>query len=132
MDIKKDANLKEELKTLIWGDCPPDCNHLPLKTNIAEDEVCKDCIADEIMLRVAKQLATVASEIEVGDVVQINEKFGREGWVGAFVQITDIQEWGIIGFVHQIISEKKNGQVPVNLKWEWIEHVGTATLRPAE
>lgn len=67
-----------------------------------------------------------------GDVFQINEKHGRNGWVGAFVMATEIRPWGIQGFVSHIETHDEQRRAYIRLKWEEIEHIGRATLVPED
>lgn len=66
-----------------------------------------------------------------GDVYQIVDRDpGRSGWYGALVLATESRNWGIIGFLHHVISHTECGQVHVRLKWEQVEFVGEAPLQP--
>ena len=67
---------------------------------------------------------------EPGDVFQINQKHGREGWIGAFVLATEIKPWGIQGFVAHIESDDEQRSAFIRLKWEEIEFIGRAVLIP--
>ena len=72
------------------------------------------------------------SRIVVGDVVQIVETHGRAGWVGAFVLVTELKGWGIMGYVHVVETHDKCGFAYIRLKWDDIEYVGKATLTPGD
>ena len=67
---------------------------------------------------------------KVGDVFQITEKHGREGWIGAFVLATEIKSFGIQGFVAHIVSHDKQQSVYIRLSWDEIEFIGHAILTP--
>jgi hypothetical protein len=72
---------------------------------------------------------------KVGSVVQINEHHdpgdgSRMGWVGAFVLVTELKGWGVMGFVHHVDTHDKSANAYIRLKWEHIEFVGQATLVP--
>jgi len=69
-------------------------------------------------------------EYKVGDVFQINEKHGRNGWIGAFVLATEIKPWGIQGFVANIDSHDEQSRIYIRLRWDEIEYVGPAILVP--
>ncbi len=70
---------------------------------------------------------------EVGDVYQItDESEGREGWLGAFVLVTEPKTWGIMGFVHSIDTHESSSQVFIRLGWSKVEFVGSAPLTRAE
>jgi hypothetical protein len=67
---------------------------------------------------------------EVGDVVQIIETHGRNGWIGAFVMVTEVKSFGIQGFVTTIKSHEEQTQAYIRLPWNQFEYVGKATLTP--
>lgn len=56
-------------------------------------------------------------------VVQINEN-GQEGWVGCLVQVSDVRNWGVQGWV-QVPEE---GLAYIRLKWEEIDYIGQAVM----
>ena len=68
-----------------------------------------------------------------GDVVQINDTFGedRQGWIGAFVLVTEVREWGVIGFVHVIERHTEHGRAFIRIKWGAMDYIGQAILVPA-
>lgn len=70
------------------------------------------------------------SEVEVGSVYQINENHGRQGWIGAFVLVTEVKSWGIQGFVCQIETHDVQRQAFIRLKWDEIDLIGRAPLVP--
>lgn len=70
------------------------------------------------------------TQLCVGDVVQINEKEGRGGWIGAFVIVTEVKSRGILGFVHIIETHDKYARAYIRLSFDNIEYVGRATLMP--
>jgi hypothetical protein len=67
-----------------------------------------------------------------GDVFQINEKHGRNGWMGAFVMATEIKPWGIQGFVHQLTDHEHYGRAYIRLIWDEVDFVGHANLIPQD
>jgi len=67
-----------------------------------------------------------------GDVFQINEKHGRDGWTGAFVMAEEIKSWGIQGYVHVVKTHQEYGRAYIRLKWEEIDFVGRAPLVPED
>jgi hypothetical protein len=68
----------------------------------------------------------------VGDVFQINEKHGRNGWVGAFVLATEIKSWGIHGFVSHVETHDQQNRAYIRLKWEEMDYIGHAPLVPGD
>ncbi len=71
--------------------------------------------------------------IKVGSVVQINEKHGRLGWMGAFLLVTELKSWGVMGFVHVINThEDPPGFAYIRLKFEEVDYIGQALLVPDE
>ncbi len=69
--------------------------------------------------------------MKTGDLYQI-VKSQKPGWIGAIVMATEIKPWGIQGFVHVIETNDSSGRAYTRLKWEDIEHVGTAHLIPSD
>ncbi len=67
-----------------------------------------------------------------GDVFQITEAHGRQGWIGSFVMATEIKPWGIQGFVPIIKTHDEQNRAYIRLKWSEIEFVGHAPLMPAD
>lgn len=65
-----------------------------------------------------------------GDVFQITEAHGRQGWIGAFVLATEIKTWGIQGFVVHVQTHDEQSKAYIRLKWEEIEYIGHAVLIP--
>ena len=65
---------------------------------------------------------------EPGDVFQINQNHGRNGWIGAFVLSTEITKWGINGFVHLIKTHNEMACAFIRLEWKEIDYVGPAVL----
>ena len=56
-------------------------------------------------------------------VVQINEN-GPEGWIGCFVQVSEIKTWGIQGWV----EIPKGGSAYIRLKSKEFDYIGEALL----
>lgn len=73
-----------------------------------------------------------AAARKVGDVFQIIETHGRQGWIGAFVMATEIKTWGIQGFVPYIKTHDEQTRIYIRLKWDEIEYIGHAPLMPAD
>ena len=67
-----------------------------------------------------------------GDVFQINEHHGRKGWIGAFVLATEIETWGIVGFVCHVATHEEQHRAYIRLEWDHVDFVGTAPLHPNE
>ncbi|MBC8147426.1 MAG: hypothetical protein H8E98_05520 [Bacteroidetes bacterium] len=65
--------------------------------------------------------------IKINSVVQINET-SREGWIGCLVQVSELKDWGIQGWV-QIPMQ---GSAYIRLKWDEIDYIGEAVLYPQE
>lgn len=65
-------------------------------------------------------------------VVQINHENGRNGWIGAFVTVTEVRKWGVIGFVHIMDTHDLSGRAYIRLKWEEIDYIGMAKLIPKD
>jgi len=68
----------------------------------------------------------------IGDVFQINENHGRQGWIGAFVMATEIKTWGIQGFVVHIKTHDKQSRAFIRLKWEELDYIGHSNFVPAD
>lgn len=68
----------------------------------------------------------------VGDVFQINERHGRQGWVGAFLMATEIKPWGVQGFVSHVVSHDEQARAYIRLKYEELDFIGHAPLIPAD
>ena len=69
---------------------------------------------------------------QVGDVFQINERHGRQGWIGAFVMATEIRKWGIQGFVSHVETHDKQTRAYIRLEWYHVDYVGRAPLIPQD
>jgi hypothetical protein len=74
-----------------------------------------------------------APSVKEGSVVQINEEMdpGRKGWIGAFVLVTEVRSWGVVGFVHTLEDHDHSGAAYIRLKWGTFDHIGEAKLVPA-
>lgn len=70
------------------------------------------------------------STVQPGDVVQINQKHALAGWVAAFVLVTEVRSWGIVGYVPHVATHQDQHQSFVRLKWEAVDRVGKAPLVP--
>ncbi len=69
-----------------------------------------------------------AQAIAIGDVVQINERYEKPGWIGAFVLVTELKTFGVMGFVHVIGNNQGSGRAYIILKWDVIDRIGSAAL----
>lgn len=67
---------------------------------------------------------------EIGDVFQITEVHGRDGWIGAFVLATEIKSFGIQGFVSHIVDHNTQTQAYIRLSWDEIAFIGHTHLIP--
>ena len=76
--------------------------------------------------------STANNGYTVGDVFQITDVHGRNGWIGAFVMATVIKSWGIQGFVSQIETHDEQRRAYIRLNWNEIEYVGHAVLIPQD
>lgn len=65
-----------------------------------------------------------------GDVFQINETHGREGWIGVFILATEIRTWGIQGFTTCIKTHNEKNLAYIRLEWSEIDYIGRAALIP--
>lgn len=68
----------------------------------------------------------------IGDVFQINERHGRQGWIGAFVLATEIKGWGIQGFVHHTETHEEYSRAYIRLKWDEVDYIGHTNLMPED
>ena len=71
------------------------------------------------------------AEHRPGDVFQITEAHGRNGWIGSFVLAEEIRPWGIQGFVVALKTHDTQERAYIRLKWSEIEYIGRAALVPA-
>jgi hypothetical protein len=62
-------------------------------------------------------------KIKVNSVVQINEK-GQEGWIGCLLQVSEVKEWGIMGWVQMPMQ----GAAYLRVKFEALEYIGQAIM----
>ncbi len=62
--------------------------------------------------------------VQENSVVQINEK-GQAGWVGCFVQVSEVKSWGIQGWVQIPMQE---GQAYIRVPWDQMDYIGEAAL----
>lgn len=69
-------------------------------------------------------------EVKPGDVFQSVES--REGWRGAFVMVSEVKTWGIVGYVHVIKTHDESAKAYIRYKWDDIEYVGKAVLVPQD
>lgn len=60
-------------------------------------------------------------------VVQINEK-GQDGWVGCLVQVDEVKNWGIQGWV----KIPRSGDAYIRLEWDVIDYIGQAVMIQGE
>lgn len=66
--------------------------------------------------------------INENSVVQVNE-FGPKEFVGCFVIVTKVEEWGIQG---NVPVPNGKGNIWINLEWAQLEYIGQAILRLEE
>ena len=71
-------------------------------------------------------------QYKVGDVFQINEKNERQGLIGSYIMPTEIKSWGIQGFVAHVETFDEQKRIFLRLKWDQIDYVGPAVLKPAD
>jgi hypothetical protein len=70
--------------------------------------------------------------IEKNDVFQITDIHGRDGWIGCFVQASEIKSWGIQGYVCIIETHDKQSKAYIRLNWNEIEYIGKAVMVPKD
>jgi hypothetical protein len=64
-------------------------------------------------------------DVKENSVVQLNEN-AAEGWVGCFLQVSEVKSWGVQGWV-QI---PKGGSAYLRPTWEQMDYIGEAVLTP--
>ena len=69
-------------------------------------------------------------EFKPGDVFQINEKHGRQGFIGAFLMATEIKSFGVQGFVHDVTTFDSHSKIFLRVPFEEVDFVGKARLVP--
>ena len=62
-------------------------------------------------------------EIKVNSVVQLNER-AEEGWVGCFLQVSEVKNWGVQGWV----KIPMQGSAYLRPTWDQIDYIGEAIL----
>lgn len=62
-------------------------------------------------------------DILVNDIVQITEN-GQEGWVGALLVVSEVRQWGILGYTKIPLQ----GDAYLRVPFEQCELVGRALL----
>jgi hypothetical protein len=65
------------------------------------------------------------SLVKENSVVQINEN-GQEGWIGCFLQVSEVKTWGIMGWVQIPMG----GSAYLRPTWNQIDYIGNAVLVP--
>ena len=69
--------------------------------------------------------------IRIGSVVQITDMPpSHQGWVGAFLLVTDLKSFGVQGFVHTIQFHDRHQQAYTRLTWEQLHYIGQAEMLP--
>lgn len=67
-----------------------------------------------------------------GSVVQITDETpGRDGWLGAFVMVTEVKSWGVQGFVHMLKGHDEKAEAYIRLAHGKYEYIGEACMVPA-
>lgn len=61
--------------------------------------------------------------VVVNSVVQLNEK-AQEGWVGCFLQVSEVKNWGVQGWVQIPMG----GSAYLRPTWDQIDYIGQAVL----
>lgn len=72
------------------------------------------------------------SRYQRGDVFQIRESYGHKGWIGSFIMATEIKSFGIMGFVHCLVTHDESAQAYLRPKWEDLDYIGRALLVPED
>lgn len=76
---------------------------------------------------------TKADKIKVNSVVQINETFTKVGWVGCYMHVTEVNPWGVMGFVPIVVDiDKPANQAYLRAAWDQIDYIGQAALVPSK
>jgi len=68
-------------------------------------------------------MSTAKDLVKVNSVVQLNEH-AQEGWIGCFLQVSEVKSWGVQGWV-QI---PKGGSAYLRPTWEQIDYIGEAIM----
>ena len=66
------------------------------------------------------------------DVFQINHNYYNKGLVGAFIIATEIESWGLKGYVQIITSKQECALVFFDITWPCLDYVGRASLKVKE
>ena len=73
-----------------------------------------------------------AMQHKPGDVFQINERHGRNGWIGALLLAEYIKNWGVVGFLQVVKTHDENARMYIRLPWHEIDYIGHAALLPSD
>jgi hypothetical protein len=61
--------------------------------------------------------------VKENSVVQLNEK-AQEGWIGCFLQVSEVKNWGVQGWVQIPMG----GSAYLRPTWDQIDYIGEAVL----
>jgi hypothetical protein len=61
--------------------------------------------------------------VKDNSVVQLNER-AQEGWIGCFLQVSEVKNWGVMGWVQIPMG----GSAYLRPTWEQIDYIGEAVL----
>lgn len=70
--------------------------------------------------------------VRIGDVFQINENHGRNGWIGAFLMASEVKTWGVQGFVSHVETHDVQHRAYIRLPWDQLDYIGHAALIPQD
>lgn len=68
--------------------------------------------------------------LKAGDVVQINPAHDRDGFACCLLMVTEVKQWGVMGFVH--IPGRDGGDAYYRVAFEHVESVGVAPWIPLD
>lgn len=67
--------------------------------------------------------------VQINSVVQITEmNEERQGWIGCFVQVSELKSFGIQGWVQIPETHQQSGSAYIRLNWEQFEYIGQAVM----
>lgn len=62
--------------------------------------------------------------VKVNSVVQINERYNNEVWIGCLLQVTDVHDWGVMGYV----KIPMQGLAYLRVQWKDVDYIGQAVM----
>lgn len=67
-------------------------------------------------------------EANVNDVIQVNERFMREEWIGCLMIVCEAKEWGVMAG----LKVPMEGTAYLRLTHDQYDRIGVAALVPAD